>query len=63
MTVLPRNFPYRHSIVTVIVTEKTARASGFLADVTVVTIMTVFCKGILGVLFVHFGGLVPLSLA
>jgi hypothetical protein len=35
--------PDRHSIVTVTVTEKTAWMSSFLAGVTVVTLVTVFC--------------------
>jgi hypothetical protein len=41
VTVPIRNPRDRHSIVTVTVTEETAWGSGFLAGVTVVTMMTV----------------------
>jgi hypothetical protein len=43
VTVFIRNPRDRHFIVTVIVTEKTASVSGFLAGVTVVTLVTVIC--------------------
>ncbi len=48
MTIKNRLLGDRHPTVTVTVTEKTAWVSGFLADVTVVTLVTVLCGYFLG---------------
>ncbi len=39
--------PDRHPTVTVTVTEETAQIRGFLAELTMMTLMTVFCGGFL----------------
>ena len=47
MTVPIRNPRDRHFIVTVTVTKETAKVSGYLADVTIMTLVTVICGRIL----------------
>jgi hypothetical protein len=49
VTVTERNLCDRHTIVMIIVTEKRPYISGFFADVTMMTVMTVICSHILSV--------------